>query len=80
MAVLAGPVLAFVLTQRLCLGLTRGEREEAEHGRETGRIVMSPDGGYRQIREPVRVRRPALAPREGGTPVAGSAGGKATGR
>ena len=61
-AVLAGPVLAFVVTQRLCLGLTRREREETEHGRETGRIVMSPDGGYREIREPVRTPGPALAP------------------
>jgi ubiquinol-cytochrome c reductase cytochrome b subunit len=73
-------VLAFVLTQRLCPGLTRREREEAGHGRETGRIVMSPDGGYREIREPVRVPAPALAPREDGATVTGSVGGKATGR
>lgn len=53
-AVLAGPLLAYVLTQRICLGLTGREREEAEHGRETGRIVMSPDGGYSEITEPVR--------------------------
>ena len=52
-AVLAGPLLAYVLTERICLGLTRREREEAEHGRETGRIVMSPDGGYSEITEPV---------------------------
>ena len=53
-AVLAAPALAFVVTQRMCLGLSRRERDEAEHGRETGRIVMSPDGGYREIREPAR--------------------------
>ena len=52
-AVLAGPLLAYVLTERICLGLTSREREEAEHGRETGRIVMSPDGGYSEITEPV---------------------------
>ena len=52
-AVFAGPVLAFVLTQRMCLGLARRERDEAGHGRETGRIVMSPAGGYSEIREPV---------------------------
>ena len=61
-AVLAGPALAFVLTQRLCLGLTRRDREEAEHGRETGRIVMSPAGGYREIREPARAPGPAQPP------------------
>jgi ubiquinol-cytochrome c reductase cytochrome b subunit len=63
-AVLAGPVLAFVVTQRLCLGLTRRERDEAEHGRETGQIVMSPTGGCSEIREPVRISGPALAPGE----------------
>jgi ubiquinol-cytochrome c reductase cytochrome b subunit len=52
-AVLAGPLLAYALTERICLGLTSREREEAEHGRETGRIVMSPDGGYSEITEPV---------------------------
>jgi ubiquinol-cytochrome c reductase cytochrome b subunit len=53
-AVLAGPLLAFTLTQRICLGLTRRERDEAEHGRPTGRIVMTPEGGFREITEPAR--------------------------
>ena len=51
-AVIAGPPLAYALTRRICLGLARREREEAEHGRGTGRIVMGPDGGYREITEP----------------------------
>jgi ubiquinol-cytochrome c reductase cytochrome b subunit len=51
-AVFAGPLLAYALTQRICLGLTRRERDEAEHGHETGRIVMSPDGGFSEIIEP----------------------------
>ena len=55
MAVLAGPVLAYMITERMCLGLARHDRDEAEHGRETGRIVMTPEGGYQEIREPVRV-------------------------
>ena len=53
-AVFAGPPLAYTLTQRICLGLTARERDEAEHGRPTGRIVMSPDGGFSEITEPVR--------------------------
>jgi ubiquinol-cytochrome c reductase cytochrome b subunit len=53
-AVLAGPALAFMITERMCLGLARRDRDEAEHGRETGRIVMTPEGGYQEIREPVR--------------------------
>jgi ubiquinol-cytochrome c reductase cytochrome b subunit len=53
-AVLAGPPLAYVLTQRICLGQARRDRDEAEHGHPTGRIVMSPDGGFHEITEPVR--------------------------
>ncbi len=53
-AVLACPVLAYTVTERMCLGLARRDRDEAEHGRETGRIVMSPAGGYTEIREPAR--------------------------
>jgi ubiquinol-cytochrome c reductase cytochrome b subunit len=53
-AVLAGPPLAYILTQRICLGQARRDRDEAEHGRPTGRIVMSPEGGFHEITEPVR--------------------------
>ena len=53
-AVLAGPILTYMITERMCLGLARRDRDEAEHGRETGRIVMTPEGGYQEIREPVR--------------------------
>ena len=59
-AVLAGPVLAFAVTRRMCLGLTARDRDEAGHGRETGRIVMDPAGGYREIREPVRPGVPRI--------------------
>jgi quinol---cytochrome-c reductase cytochrome b subunit len=52
-AVFAGPALAYTLTQRICLGLTLRERDAAAHGRETGRIVMSPDGGFTEVTEPV---------------------------
>jgi ubiquinol-cytochrome c reductase cytochrome b subunit len=61
-AVLAAPVLAYLVTERMCLGLARRDRDEAEHGRETGRIVMSPDGGYHEIREPVRTPVAAVGP------------------
>ena len=49
LAVIAGPPLAYILTQRICLGLTRREREETRHGRETGRIVLSADSGFSEI-------------------------------
>jgi ubiquinol-cytochrome c reductase cytochrome b subunit len=77
-AVLAGPALAFAVTQRLCLGLARRDRDEAEHGRETGRIVMTPDGGYREIREPVRALLTAGAPAGAATSVAAGGRGPST--
>jgi ubiquinol-cytochrome c reductase cytochrome b subunit len=69
-AVFAGPLLAYTLTQRICLGLTRRERDEAEHGRPTGRIVMTPDGGFREVTEPARRAREDDAMRRGREPEA----------
>ena len=51
--VLTGPVLAFALTRMICHTVEARRRDEAEHGRETGRIVMTPEGGFTEIREPV---------------------------
>jgi ubiquinol-cytochrome c reductase cytochrome b subunit len=73
-AVLAGPVLAFGITERLCLGLARRDRDEAEYGRETGRIVMSPDGGFHEIREPVRTPVAAVASAAAAGPGAAAGG------
>ena len=56
--VLAGPALAFLLTRVICHALADRRRDEELHGRETGRIVMNPQGGYTEIRE--AARRPAL--------------------
>jgi ubiquinol-cytochrome c reductase cytochrome b subunit len=62
-AAFIGPVLAFVLARRICLGLSSRAREETEHGHETGRIVMSPEGGFSEIIEPVPRARPPVDPR-----------------
>jgi ubiquinol-cytochrome c reductase cytochrome b subunit len=51
--VLAGPVLAFALTRMICHVVQARRRDEAEHGIETGRIVMTPEGGFTEIREPL---------------------------
>jgi quinol---cytochrome-c reductase cytochrome b subunit len=48
--VLAGPVLAFALTRMICHVAQARRRDEAEHGIETGRVVMSPEGGFTEIR------------------------------
>ena len=70
--VLAGPTLAFGITRVICHALAGRRREEELHGRETGRIVRNPQGGYDEIREPAHRAaalsadppRPAAARRE----------------
>jgi ubiquinol-cytochrome c reductase cytochrome b subunit len=59
--VLAGPVLAFLFTRVICHALADRRREEELHGRETGRIVMNPQGGYTEIREPAHRAAPPSA-------------------
>jgi ubiquinol-cytochrome c reductase cytochrome b subunit len=56
--VLAGPPLAFCLTRGFCHALADRRRDEERRGRETGRIVMNPQGGFSEIREPVRAVAP----------------------
>jgi ubiquinol-cytochrome c reductase cytochrome b subunit len=51
--VLTGPPLAFLLTRVFCHARAGQWRDAELHGRETGRIVQDPQGGYREIREPV---------------------------
>jgi ubiquinol-cytochrome c reductase cytochrome b subunit len=61
--VLAGPVLAFAVTRLICHVARARRRDEAEHGVETGRIVMTPEGGFVEIREPAGAGtiRPVIA-------------------
>jgi ubiquinol-cytochrome c reductase cytochrome b subunit len=54
--VLAGPVLAFGLTRLICHEVAARRADEAEHGIETGRIVMTPQGGFTEIRKPLATR------------------------
>jgi ubiquinol-cytochrome c reductase cytochrome b subunit len=51
--VLIGPALAFTLTRRISYALQARRRDEADHGIETGRILMTPEGGFTEIREKV---------------------------
>ena len=59
--VLAGPVLAFGLTRVISHALASQRDDEERHGRETGRIVMNPHGGYDEIREPAHRTAPPSA-------------------
>jgi hypothetical protein len=46
---IVGPVVAFVLTKRICLGLQSKDRDIVQHGWETGRIVRLPGGEYVEV-------------------------------
>jgi ubiquinol-cytochrome c reductase cytochrome b subunit len=48
-----GPIVAYIVTKRVCLSLQRKDREIALHGRETGRIIRLPHGEYIEVHEPL---------------------------
>ncbi|MGP4083610.1 cytochrome bc1 complex cytochrome b subunit [Streptomyces sp. KR55] len=50
-AFFVAPVLAFIVTKRICLGLQRRDREKVLHGRETGTIKRLPHGEYIEVHE-----------------------------
>ncbi|WP_327283054.1 MULTISPECIES: cytochrome bc complex cytochrome b subunit [unclassified Streptomyces] len=47
------PVLAFIVTKRICLGLQRRDHDKVLHGRETGIIKRLPHGEFVEIHEPL---------------------------
>ncbi|UNO42532.1 ubiquinol-cytochrome c reductase cytochrome b subunit [Streptomyces sp. MST-110588] len=49
-----GPVIAFIVTKRICLGLQRRDRDKVLHGRETGIIKRLPHGEFIEVHEPLR--------------------------
>ena len=51
--VIAGPVAAYVIARRICLGLQRKDAETLERGVETGIVRQSPDGGFTEVLRPV---------------------------
>ncbi|MRK02202.1 DUF4405 domain-containing protein [Aeromicrobium sp. S22] len=69
------PVICFMITKRICIGLQRADANRILHGYETGVIERSPDGGFSERHAPLPVgdqytltardRRPAIeAPAE----------------
>jgi ubiquinol-cytochrome c reductase cytochrome b subunit len=51
--VFVGPVIAFIVTRRICIGLQRKDSEVVLHGYETGIIVRSADGTYSERHAPI---------------------------
>lgn len=45
------PVLVFIATKRICLGLQRRDRDKVLHGRETGTIKRLPHGEFIEVHE-----------------------------
>ncbi|MCW2917126.1 MAG: Cytochrome b/b6 domain protein [Actinomycetia bacterium] len=51
-AVFLGPVIAYVVAYRMCLGLQLRERHMVKHGVETGVIKQLPHGEYIEVERP----------------------------
>ena len=52
-ALIAGPVLAFMLTKRICLALQKKDRDLVLHGHETGQVVRLPGGEFVEVHQPL---------------------------
>jgi ubiquinol-cytochrome c reductase cytochrome b subunit len=46
-----GPIIAYFVAHRICIGLQKKDREIALHGYESGRIVRLPGGEYIEVHE-----------------------------
>jgi ubiquinol-cytochrome c reductase cytochrome b subunit len=78
--IFAGPVIAFLITRRICIGLQRRDREELQHGYESGIIRQLPNGEFVEVHKPVDEEKravlearpvPALLPGPGAEDVNG---------
>ena len=56
-ALLIGPVIAFIVTRRWCISLQRKDNDDLLHGYETGIIMRSPEGGYSERHAPLSPAR-----------------------
>lgn len=51
-AVFLGPVIAFIVTKRICIGLQRRDADTMAHGYESGMIQQLPHGEFIEIHKP----------------------------
>src|SRR5829696_417810 len=54
-AVFVAPVVAFLITKRVCIGLQRSDYDRLLHGAETGVIERDPSGRYSERHRPISV-------------------------
>ena len=52
-AVIILPPVMFWATKRVCIGLQRRDRDKVMHGRESGVIMVSPEGEYSELHAPI---------------------------
>jgi ubiquinol-cytochrome c reductase cytochrome b subunit len=52
-AIFIGPVVAFLVTKRICIGLQRRDRETLLHGAESGTIMRLPTGEFIEVHKPL---------------------------
>lgn len=65
-----GPLIGFLITQRICLALQRKDRELVLHGIETGKVVQLPHGEFIEVHKPIdEYRRYALVSFESPEPI-----------
>ncbi|MDX3054293.1 ubiquinol-cytochrome c reductase cytochrome b subunit [Streptomyces sp. NE06-03E] len=64
------PVLVFVITKRVCMGLQLRDKEKVLHGAETGNIQRLPHGEYVEVHRPLEAaQRYALTAHEQYAPL-----------
>ena len=51
--VFVGPVIAFLVTKRICIGLQRSDHDRLMHGAESGVIDRAPSGKYSERHRPI---------------------------
>ena len=54
------PVLVFIFTRRIALGLQRRDRDKLLHGTESGRVLRLPHGEFIEVHEPLSVKEEAV--------------------
>ncbi|MFV0406797.1 MAG: cytochrome b [Propioniciclava sp.] len=52
-AIFVAPVIAFIVTKRICLSLQRADKERVLHGSESGEIVRSATGNFTEAHTPL---------------------------
>ncbi len=57
---LVGPIIAYILTKRICLGLQRKDQHMLVHGLETGIIRQLPNGEFIEETRPVSEEKAAV--------------------